>query len=277
MLLRFVCVWFQRARNICGVSCSSHLASNKTAQFIGEIIFYWANKHKQRHTLFKFTWAVIYYEQIEFHGLDFVCDVVCQRICVPYTLSVQQDNCPGIVCTPTQTYTRTFCQRIANATAIGEKSISSYYLRCRWCGSICKTHAYTPKGKQIVRVTTINKSLHIYNAGKFNAFVVSYGLFFFSAARNINGCWRLHSLQVEMCERTNYKFTCWSRKKWQRSEIEREVEMAWHAWALKTHFEFVARMLFRNETKWKENKPQTPVMRTFLFLSSNPKYIYELR
>lgn len=35
------------------------------------------------------------------------------------------------------------------------------------------------KGKQIVRITTINKSLHIYSVGKFSAFVHSFCCCFF--------------------------------------------------------------------------------------------------
>lgn len=115
---------------------------------------------------------------------------------------VQQDNCPvSCILHCAQTHTRETFFFLCQAAYKREKHVLSYYLSGGCYGSLW--NSCIQKGKQIVGVTTINKSLHIYNVGKFSAFVGWFDVVVgFSAVRNINGSW-VYLPEVEMCERTN--------------------------------------------------------------------------
>lgn len=157
--------------------CASQ--SNKLLNLSARSYFIGANKHKQRTTLLlKSTCVVIYYAQIEFHGL------VSFGMWVPYPYT-SRFQCNKIItryrvllhCAHTH---RDSHSRLFAGVASKRENILSYYLW--WMPSGTPQNSCIQKGKQIVRVTTINKSLHIYSVGKFSAFVYTYVrwlLFFF--------------------------------------------------------------------------------------------------
>lgn len=98
-----------------------------------------------------------------------------------------------------------------------EMGFASYYLwRILWVRTNFQNiHAYTNTGKQIVRVTTINKSLRIHSVGN-NFFF--FAVFFVLARREINGSWatecmpnvRMNKLEFYVVEKK--KTMAWKRK-----------------------------------------------------------------
>lgn len=153
-----------------GFWCSLH--RQQTAKFIGVIIFYWAKQHARcMLSALKSNCIIIYWstKHSPFHGVG---TVICPNMYAPYTkrftvfVQMQQDNWP-VLCTVQHKHS----YEIYFSGGRQKKRASSYY---HWMLTLSDSrkcmNAYTETGKQIVRVTTINKSLHIYCAGKFTVF-----------------------------------------------------------------------------------------------------------